>query len=69
VRAGIELSVEQQLVAAHHATGRMNQHVVANGRAFRIQRLQHPQRAFMAVVRHRAAADASVMQLKAAPPA
>ena len=37
-------------IAAHHAAGRVHQHVVADGRAFGIEALQHAQRAVVAVV-------------------
>jgi hypothetical protein len=68
VRVRTQLDVDVQQVAADHAAGRMHQHVVADARALRIQRLQHAQRPFVAVVRHAALAVAPVAQLKAAGP-
>ena len=56
--------VQCQHVAADDAARRVHQHVVADGRAFGIQPLQHAQRAFMAVERAGAVAIVGVVQVQ-----
>jgi len=58
-----------QHVAARHPPGRVDHHMVADLFALGIQALQHPQRAFVAVQRHRAGAVAPVAQTQTAMPA
>ena len=69
VAAGQGVHLHVQFIAAHHTARRVHQHVVAHALAFRVQRLQHAQRAGVGVVRHRALAAAVVAQCEFTAPA
>ena len=62
MRARLRVHPNVQHIAAHHAAGRVHQHVLANAIAFRVQALQHPQRALVAVPRDGAAARGGVIE-------
>ena len=57
-----QCGVQVQFITTHHAARRVQHDVVADGRAFGVQALQHAQRAFVAVMRHGAFALAAVVQ-------
>ena len=67
--AGRQPGVDVQHVAAHNAARWVNQHMVANGVAFRVEALQHAQWAVMAVVGNGACTIESVIQSQVAVPA
>jgi hypothetical protein len=69
MRTGLHIDIDLEPVAAHHTARWVHEHVLADRLAFRIQRLQHAQWAFVAVVRDGACAVAAVAQAEPAEPA
>ncbi len=70
--AGFEGQVNLQHIAAHHTSRRVDDDVMADLRAFRVEPLQHAQRPLVLVVRHSApGADslfAPIAQLESSQP-
>jgi hypothetical protein len=48
VRAGLQVELDVEPVAADQAAGRVDEHRMRDARAFRVERLQQPQRAIVA---------------------
>ena len=69
MRIGVEAGINLQHITTDDAAGRVHQHMVADAWAFRVQALQHTQRAAVAVQRNGAFTVAGVVQGKVAMPA